>query len=48
MRATSLRPFAWRYRDYVVKSFNADKPYDVFVRQQVAGDELLPYRATRT
>jgi hypothetical protein len=38
----ALRPFAWRYRDYVVKSFNADTPYDVFVRQQVAGDERLP------
>ena len=32
---------AWRYRDYVVNSFNADKPYDRFVREQVAGD-LLP------
>ena len=38
----ALRSFAWRYRDYVVKSFNADTPYDVFVRRQVAGDELLP------
>ncbi len=33
---------AWRYRDYVVKSFNDDKPYDVFVLEQVAGDELWP------
>ena len=32
---------AWRYRDYVIRSFNADKPYDEFVREQVAGD-LLP------
>jgi Protein of unknown function (DUF1553)/Protein of unknown function (DUF1549)/Planctomycete cytochrome C len=32
---------AWRYRDYVVKSFNADKPYDQFLREQIAGD-LLP------
>ncbi len=32
---------AWRYRDYVIKSFNADKPYDQFVREQIAGD-LLP------
>ena len=31
---------AWRYRDYVVKSFNEDKPYDRFVQEQVAGDEL--------
>ena len=34
-------PHAWRYRDYVVAAFNADKPYDRFVREQVAGD-LLP------
>ncbi len=34
-------PNAWRYRDYVIDSFNADKPYDQFVREQVAGD-LLP------
>lgn len=38
-----LRPHAWRYRDYVVDSFNADKPFDQFVRQQIAGDELEPY-----
>jgi len=37
------RPHAWRYRDYVVRSFNADKPFDHFVRQQIAGDELQPY-----
>ena len=34
-------PHAWRYRDYVIDAFNADKPYDRFVREQVAGD-LLP------
>ena len=34
------RPNAWRYRDYVVRAFNDDKPYDEFVRQQIAGDEL--------
>jgi mono/diheme cytochrome c family protein len=33
---------AWRYRDYVVRSFNADKPYDRFVKEQIAGDELDP------
>ncbi len=33
---------AWRYRDYVVRSFNADKRYDQFVREQIAGDELDP------
>jgi mono/diheme cytochrome c family protein len=32
---------AWRYRDYVIKSFNQDKPYDEFLREQIAGD-LLP------
>ncbi len=34
-------PHAWRYRDYVIASFNADKPYDQFVREQIAGD-LMP------
>ncbi len=34
------RPHAWRYRDYVVRSFNADKPYDRFLLEQLAGDEL--------
>ena len=34
------RPDAWRFRDYVVKSFNADKPYDQFLREQLAGDEM--------
>ncbi|MBV8817903.1 MAG: DUF1553 domain-containing protein [Acidobacteriaceae bacterium] len=34
------RPNAWRYRDYVIRSFNADKPFDVFLREQLAGDEL--------
>jgi hypothetical protein len=36
------RPHAWRYRDYVVRSFNADKPYDRFILEQLAGDELAP------
>lgn len=34
------KPNAWRYRDYVIGSFNADKPFDRFVREQLAGDEL--------
>ncbi len=34
------RPNAWRYRDYVIRAFNADKPYDVFVKEQIAGDEI--------
>jgi len=37
-----IRGNAWRYRDYVIRSFNADKPYDQFVREQIAGDELKP------
>lgn len=37
------RPYAWRYRDYVINSFNADKPYDRFLAEQLAGDELRPY-----
>jgi mono/diheme cytochrome c family protein len=37
-----IRGNAWRYRDYVIRSFNADKPYDQFVREQIAGDELDP------
>ncbi len=36
------RPNAWRYRDYVIRSFNEDKPYDRFIREQIAGDELDP------
>lgn len=36
------RPNAWRYRDYVIRSFNRDKPYDQFIREQIAGDELYP------
>lgn len=36
------RPNAWRYRDYVSDAFNADKPYDTFVQEQIAGDELWP------
>lgn len=35
-------PVAWRYRDYVVESFNRDTPYDRFVREQLAGDLLIP------
>ena len=37
-----LRPEAWRYRDYVIRSFNNDLPYDRFLSQQIAGDELEP------
>jgi hypothetical protein len=41
-RADFLRPEAWRYRDWVIRSLNADKPYDRFVREQLAGDEIAP------
>jgi hypothetical protein len=41
-RQDAFRPHAWPYRDYVIKSFNDDKPYDRFVREQLAGDELAP------
>jgi hypothetical protein len=36
------RPHAWRYRDYVIRSLNADKPYDRFLRELIAGDEMFP------
>lgn len=37
------KPHAWRYRDYVIGAFNDDKPYDQFIREQVAGDELAEH-----
>src|SRR6185436_20960846 len=39
-KADETRPNAWRYRDYVIKAFNTDKPYDRFIQEQLAGDEL--------
>ena len=41
-RQDAYRKNAWRYRDYVIRSFNEDKPYDRFVQEQLAGDELWP------
>ncbi len=41
--ADPIRPHAWRYRDYVVRAFNNDKPYDRFLLEQIAGDELEDY-----
>ncbi|CAN5295198.1 PSD1 and planctomycete cytochrome C domain-containing protein [soil metagenome] len=38
----SPRPYAWKYRDYVIRSLNADKPLDRFITEQLAGDELVP------
>lgn len=36
------RPNMWRYRDYVITAFNSDKPYDQFIKEQLAGDEIAP------
>ena len=41
-RIDHYRPHAWRYRDYIIRSMNNDKPYDRFVQEQLAGDELFP------
>jgi hypothetical protein len=41
-KADETRPNIWRYRDYVIKSLNEDKPYDRFIKEQIAGDELYP------
>jgi hypothetical protein len=40
--ADGTRPNMWRYRDYVIRAFNEDKPYDRFIKEQLAGDELWP------
>lgn len=37
-----IRPFAWKYRDYVIRSIHQDKPFDQFLVEQLAGDELVP------
>ena len=39
-----LRPNAWMYRDSVIRALNADKPLDEFIREQIAGDELVHYK----
>jgi hypothetical protein len=41
-KSDSFRPNAWRYRDYVIHSFNEDKPYNRFLMEQIAADELWP------
>ena len=41
------KPYSWKYRDYVIQSFNSDKPYNRFVTEQLAGDEL-PDRSEET
>jgi len=44
--ATTIYPNEgmWRYRDYIIKSFNADKPFDTFIQEQLAGDEMVDWR----
>ncbi|MBG85630.1 MAG: hypothetical protein CMO80_01865 [Verrucomicrobiales bacterium] len=37
------KPHVWRYRDYVINAFNQDKPYDRFIKEQLAGDEIVPF-----
>ncbi|MCH2212873.1 MAG: DUF1549 and DUF1553 domain-containing protein [Fuerstiella sp.] len=46
--ATAIRmsPGKWKYRDYVIRAFNEDKPYDRFLTEQLAGDELVDWRAS--
>jgi len=39
--ADPVRPWAYKYRDYVIRSLNADKPFDQFIREQLAGDEMV-------
>jgi hypothetical protein len=46
--ADTDRPLAYRYRDYVVRSLNSDKPFDQFVREQLAGDEISEYTPGKT
>jgi hypothetical protein len=43
LAADVIRPNAWRYRDYVIRAFNSDKPYKRFLIEQLAGDELSEY-----
>lgn len=44
---TQVLPYSWRYRDYVIKSFNEDKPFDEFAREQIAGDLMPAQDATQ-
>lgn len=39
--ADAERPSAWRFRDYVIRAFNSDKPFDQFIQEQLAGDEMV-------
>ncbi|MBP86455.1 MAG: hypothetical protein CMJ64_07040 [Planctomycetaceae bacterium] len=42
-----IRPRMWRYRDYVIRAFDSDKPYDRFLHEQIAGDELADYESAK-
>ncbi len=42
VEADPVRPYAWKYRDYVIRAFNNDMPFDQFIVEQLAGDELVP------
>ncbi|MFN0167197.1 MAG: PSD1 and planctomycete cytochrome C domain-containing protein [Bryobacteraceae bacterium] len=44
LAADVIRENAWRYRDYVIRAFNQDKPYDRFLLEQFAGDEISDFR----
>ena len=46
--ADPIRPHSWRYRDYVIRAFNNDKPYDRFLLEQIAGDELADFTTAKT
>jgi hypothetical protein len=45
--ADQPRPHAWRYRDFVIRFLNSNKPYDRFLTEQIAGDELFDYKAVK-
>lgn len=47
LAADRLRPEAWRYRDYIIRAHNDDKPFDRFVMEQIAGDELQDWRRAK-
>jgi mono/diheme cytochrome c family protein len=48
LAADRVRPEAWRYRDYVIQAFNRDMPFDGFLTEQLAGDELCVWRGAET
>lgn len=43
----AVRPTSWRYRDYVIRAFNSDKPYNEFLTEQLAGDEMFDWKAAK-